>query len=370
MSYDLSVYAAAPLGFEELLALVRSTAGFDVDGSVASDAESLMVVRGARRAYCFTIDGPFEVEAEDVPEEITASIIGAKAMYQVLVEGSEEASIPHAARFARKLAKAVKGAMLDEQTDGVWPKAKGSRVARPREVARPTELVTVNFYTLMSEVPEDLPGKYVSLARRYLPEALPKRFGPYEPPQGNLERDGDQAFTDVWRENPLSTLYFNCDYPIAWGSMPGPQRNKPVGQTSLYLDGAALSDPNWLESLRRFFVAFALNSNSNFASVEVLRNYEWVSRSCDRLPGAEKEIWPIHGGEWKGFVPYPQSWTWFGPDQLDIVSPYLTGHREQHGDHLFHVLAEKPVDRDQLTALLPDSSEPWIPRELATPYPA
>lgn len=39
-----------------------------------------MVVRGARRWCCFTIDGPFEVAAEDV-----------------------------------------------------WPKAKGSRVARPRE---------------------------------------------------------------------------------------------------------------------------------------------------------------------------------------------------------------------------------------------
>lgn len=46
----------------------------------------------------------------------------------------------------------------------------------------------------------------------------------------------------------------------------------------------------------------------------------------------------------------------------------LSGHREQHGDHLLHVPAEKPVDRDQLAALLPDPSQPWIPRALATPY--
>lgn len=34
MSYDLSVHAAAPLGLDGLLALVRSTAGLDVDGDL------------------------------------------------------------------------------------------------------------------------------------------------------------------------------------------------------------------------------------------------------------------------------------------------------------------------------------------------
>lgn len=38
-----------------------------------------------------------------------------------------------AEKFTRKLAKATAGAMFDEQTEDVWPKAKGSRVARPRE---------------------------------------------------------------------------------------------------------------------------------------------------------------------------------------------------------------------------------------------
>ncbi|SEE97724.1 hypothetical protein SAMN04489740_3471 [Arthrobacter alpinus] len=346
MSYDLSVYAVTPLGFDELLALVRSTAGLDVDGEPSSDADSLMVMRGARRAYCFTIDGPFEVELEDVPEEVTASVIGAKAVYQVLVEGSEETSIPHAVKFARKLAKSAAGAMLDEQSGEVWPKAKGSRVTRPREASRATELVTVNFYTETGKMPEDLPGSYIAAARKYLPEALPRRFGSYEPLQGKLERDGDQAFTDMWRSDPTHSLYLDCQYPVGFGVLSGSKENRPIGRTSLRFDGAVLSNPGWLEALRRFFVAFALESKSFFASVEVLRNYEWGTRSYKWSPGQEKETWPIDGGEWIGLVPYPQSWTWFGPDQISIVSPHLTGHREMHGDRLFHVLAEQPVDRD------------------------
>ncbi|SEF11764.1 hypothetical protein SAMN04489740_4140 [Arthrobacter alpinus] len=123
------------MGFDELLALVRSRSGLDIDVEHTRDSDSLMVVRGARRGYCFTIDGPFEVELEDVPEQVTASVIGAQAVYQVLVEGSEETSIPHAVKFARKLATFTAGVMRDEQSGDVWPKAKGSRVPRPREEA-------------------------------------------------------------------------------------------------------------------------------------------------------------------------------------------------------------------------------------------
>ena len=142
---------------------------------------------------------------------------------------------------------------------------------------------------------------------------------------------------------------------------------RAVGHVSFKLDGAPLSDPHWPGSLRRFFVAFALKSNNFLASVKLLRNHERVSRSYERRDRAEEKIWPIHGGEGKWLVPSPQSWTWFDPDQIDIVSPILTGRREAHSDCLFHVFAEEPVVREHLTALLPDPSQPWIPRVHPTP---
>ncbi|WP_162265787.1 hypothetical protein [Arthrobacter alpinus] len=163
------------MGFDELLALVRSTAGLDVEGSPSMDAKSLKVVRGARRVYCFTIDGPFEVEPEDVPEEVTESIPKIAAVYQILVEGSEEASIPHAAKFGRKLAKAAKGALFDEPTEEIWPKPKPVRLSEPAE-ERKTDMVTVRFYMLNDDRPKDLPEIYIRSAREFFPEMLPVNF--------------------------------------------------------------------------------------------------------------------------------------------------------------------------------------------------
>ncbi|WP_420180237.1 hypothetical protein [Paenarthrobacter sp. TA1.8] len=106
---------------------------------------------------------------------MTAAVLGAGVMYRVLVEGTDPVSIPHAVRFARRLAKGGNGA--------------------------------ARWYHLMDEVRDDFPQRYLDLARQYLPEALPKRFGSYEPLQGNLARDGDQAFVKFFAEDyDVSTI--------------------------------------------------------------------------------------------------------------------------------------------------------------------
>ncbi|MHA7304622.1 hypothetical protein ACX80E_05145 [Arthrobacter sp. TMN-49] len=77
----------------------------------------------------------------------------------------------------------------------------------------------------MNEMPMDLPGSYLALARKYLPEALPTRFGTYEPLQGKLVRDGDQAFSDMWLGNPTHTLYFDCPDPIGFDAIQASREN-------------------------------------------------------------------------------------------------------------------------------------------------
>lgn len=361
MSYDFSVYAVAPLAFDDLVRLVCSTAGFDVEGEPSSDADSLVVVRGARRAYCFTIDGPFDVEAEDVPEEVTASVIGAKAVYQVLVEGSEEMSIPHAVKFARKLAKASAGAVLDEQTDAVWPKAKGKRIAAPSADSA-ADRVDVDFYLLKADSPNDLALVLLRLARKYLPEALPRRFGDYEPLQGRLVRDGDLGFVVACVSSGSSGLSFAGSYPVTEGYYEMNSESS-IGRISLYLDKAVLVDPKWRNALKEFFTAFAAESRSFYASVAVVRDFVLRRSAFVVTARTEQKSSCVIRGSWKGMRPYPEWWTWFGADYLELVSPYLLGHREMHGDHLFHSWSEAPLNRDQITALLPDPAQPWIPEE-------
>lgn len=197
MSYDLSVFAPNGLPPAGLLDVVNQVAGLrPLGGRDLADGKdgSFRVGRGARDEYCFTVDGPFEVEIEDLPEQVTAAVVGAKVLYQILVEGSSEAAVPHAVRFARKLAKTLQGVVVDDQIGEAWP-VKSQRTPPKPDSGKRIDIVEMRWYFLADDQPADLPEIYLQLARKYLPEALPKRFGNFEPLQGNLERDGDQAFS-------------------------------------------------------------------------------------------------------------------------------------------------------------------------------
>src|SRR5439155_25680883 len=94
-----------------------------VDGA-ESTSDSLTVVRGARKAYSFTLGLPVAVELEDIPDEVTAVLLGASCVYFLLAEGSSPIETPRAVRFARRLAEATHGAVLDQQTGQTWTRGK------------------------------------------------------------------------------------------------------------------------------------------------------------------------------------------------------------------------------------------------------
>lgn len=108
-------------------------------------------------------------------------------------------------------------------------------------------------------------------------------------------------------------------------------------------------------------MAFATESRSFFASAEVLRGRKFDGHVFWVLSGSENGTSGEFQGIWKGLQPYPHWWTWFGPDYLQLVAPYLKGNTEMRGDHLFHSWSEESLNRDQITGLLPDPARPWIP---------
>lgn len=347
MSYDLSVYAATPLVFDELVRLVRSTIGLDVEGSPSSDAESLVVIRGRRRVYCFTVDGPFE--ADDVPEGVMESAPGVTAMYQVLVEGSSDSAVPHAARFGRKLAKAVNGVLFDEQTEEIWPRPKQHRVSMPAERRR-VDMVTVSFFMLNEDRPEDLPEVYIRSAREFFPEMFPANFN-----DKKLVNECVKAGTD--------SVLVQVGYPLVDVFYRPLDRQKQFSFMSLDFDKAGLADPAVRQSLKAFFVEFAQASHSSYASAEVRRGSVWESGAYYETGDSERSPDPSDRGTWAGLHSYPQWWTWFGPEYVELVSPYLTGNRESYGESLFHAWSEEPLNRDEISALLPDPFRPWLPTD-------
>ncbi len=378
MSYDLHVYAGKGLSPDDLRALVEA-AGFGVDQS--SGAESLTVTRGVKGTYSFTLGLAQTVEPEDVPDEVTAVLLDASCFYELLVEGSSSVETPHAIRFARNLAVATQGAALDQQTGQVW--TRGKLRAAPSVERGTVSTVEVRWYVRGEFDAGRTALTWTRLSHRHLPEALPRRYGTFEPLQSKLGVGGDQAFAE-FVHTADDTVYFKATQPALEGHLAaGRQGDGLVASHALTVMSSTLIGPAWRTALRGLFIDFATETESVLATAEVVRGALWSGRSLGYTALSERPTYLAQRGRWAGPPPYPVWWTWFGAEYTALVAPHLPASQvAPAGGGLFHWRSETPADRDELTKpLTPPTAgtsmrrlfrrdvateppRPWLPAEL------
>ena len=346
MSYAVQVFTDRALSAEDLRRMLSGT-GLAVDDADGA-APSLTVIRGARAQYSFTLGLPVAVAPEDVPEQVTGVALAPSFMYELLVEGSSPVEVPHAVRFARRLAQASGGVVLDLQTGQVWVRGK-LRATKPVEHGT-IDIVEIHWYVRPDGAGARAAGAWLEVARRHLPEALPRRFGPTEPLSMRLNVDGSDAFVALAADETMS-VYFKASAPCIEGSVAGGSGGPGVCSHALSLHRDPLHDPRWRGSLQRLFVEFATATRAVFACAEVRRGVEWSGRQVWFGPNAERISYLAARGRWAGLPPSPVWWSWFGPDYVPLVTEHLPAEQVVHvDDGLFHARGEEPLDRDQLTA--------------------
>jgi hypothetical protein len=371
VSYDLRVYAPVTLSSSDIRSVVAG--GRDLAVGEFDEARGWhSVVRGAKGRYCFTVDGPVQVDPEDVPDEVTAVLLGATHVFFVRVEGSADVDVPHAVRFARRLAESLGGVVVDPQTDQVWSRGVLRTAAKPARDQR-VNVITLAWYTRFQSVGSDFGARYLAICRRLLPEALPRRFGETEPLQGKLTDGGDEGFAQAW-SGATSLLFFVASPPCIGGSMyagPGEQHRRPVWRMSLQAHYEPLrGEPLWRDAVRRFFVAVSEDLDAFFASAEVTRGSIWNGRSLWADANTEWTIMPARVNGWMGLPPYPVWWAWYGEPYSSLVQGRLdAGDVTRHPRGLLHQLAAEPLDREHLTRLVTSRRglrrvAAWVPSEL------
>jgi hypothetical protein len=344
LSYDLHVFSQRALDGHELRELLAAAGlGWEEPAGAAGPSGSSTVTRGAGGRYCFTLGRPAPVE--DEPDEVAAVLLGATCLYELLVEGSAASEIPHAVRFARRLAEASSGVVVDQQSGQTWSKG---RLRTPDRVERGTiAVVQLTWYTAQDDAGGGDARAWLELARR-LPEALPRRFGPVEPLAMTWDGDGPEAFV-AGAATGNGTLYFKASSPCIGGGVAGSASRGPVRSHSLSVHREPLADPRWRDALQRFFVGFAARTGACFACAEVQRGLEWSGRSIAYGGRSERTTYLAARGRWAGLLPYPTWWAWYGPEYVPLVVDHLpAGQVERVGDALFHRRGAEPLDRDQL----------------------
>ncbi len=190
MSIDLGIYATRAITSSELAEAI-TLYGLRESLNAGRSGDAVTIERPLRDGFVYaaTLEGPFAVEPEDLPATVLDRGIGIRVMYQLNVEGSSRPSAHAVQPLAREIARTCEGIVYDPQRDAVtWPPGGTRKSDAPR--GKLVDLVEFAWFVRREDRPGDLAGALFDTIAARIPEALPRRFGTYEPPQHNLEEEG------------------------------------------------------------------------------------------------------------------------------------------------------------------------------------
>lgn len=322
----------------------------------------------------FTVDGPVTVEIEDLPDALAGAVLAPRFLVEISVPvAATEADRARALKLAKQLAEQGRGAVYDPQEDAVvWPKRRRRSYAAAAVEER-IRVVELTWYLAGRECSPDVPAGLLDGLRAACPDALPRRYGDYEPLQHKFEQGSEHAFVNLWHrlyaEEPWGThLFWNAQSPCFGGSASLPDRRatspdgRPVVRVegaarcttiSLHFDGRALHlDPRWCEAVVALLPSMSRRLGAFYAAAHVQRNVI-AKRTSVWYDGTSERV-PMPHSWFAGLPPAPTWLAWFGPAYVPHVTAALAGRAEPTPDGtLFFRGGPEPMDTDQLAGHAP-----------------
>ena len=329
MSLDLFVYGVEAVELGSVLSSFRQEE-VRLVGDGDSSPASFVLERRLRGEFVFvaSVDGPLVVESEDLPLAVVSRALGMGVVYQLSVEGGSRPAFDVARRFAQQLGSMSAGVVFDPQRDSViWPRSSLRVFDSPR--AESIDVLNFRWYVRREDMDGSIAQTMLGVIERHLPEAVPRRFGGYEPLQHKLEHAGVAGFVEQWRHEN-GRLFWNATKPCFGGDSAGladqPIRpwlhepQTPVGDISLGFDGRAFGDAAWRTSLEQLFTSMARQTGAFVAVADIDRNVG-MSSARSLWYSQETEVsWPLAAGsEWLGLPEQRPTLLWLGDVYRDFL---------------------------------------------------
>ena len=252
-----------------------------------------------------------------------------------MVEVTTAATAPKATitllrTLAKHLAEQTEGAAFDPRQDGlIWP--RGRRTTTVPAGERNTSMLTLDWFVAPSRW-ERAAEQIVGLLARRCPEALPTRYGQWEPPPHRFDRGSPETFTRAILDD--GDVFWYATRPSFGGPADGPAADQeiPVGRISLDFDGGLVrADDRWREALVDLFATAARSFDAFFASAQetpgylVSRNQPW-STTESSINAAEHIL---RRRSWQGLPPVPMWLSCKAASYADLVAPGLVRLSEE-----------------------------------------
>jgi hypothetical protein len=263
-----------------------------------------------------TVDGPVAAEPDDLAEPLAAAVLAPRWLTTVSVSHDASARRRELARsLARRLAQEHDGAAYDPQEDVViHPRGRPKRVEAGK--AEKTSIVRLEWY-VGAEGWAVAPAALARAIARRCPEALPTRYGGFEPLR---ERYDAAAFAHFAVEQ--DTFWLSSRPSFGGHALP-PDRG--TGRLGLDVDWRVLeADPRWRETVAGLFAGAAATLGAFYAEAWVEPGWNVSLNNRLSVPAGRKTRGSALGRDgWAGLPAEPAWLTWFGGDYREPVAAVL-----------------------------------------------
>ena len=164
--------------------------------------------------YTISIDESVVVEPEDIPIDALLSLSEIKYLTSLHLEPytDEKTVVDKVIRYSKKLAKEFNGVVENPQLENEVLLTEKRKTFTQK--TRDADIISICWYMdCQQSLSNHLEG-FVDLLQIYLPQALPRRYGSFEPPEFKYSETGKAHLINFLNDEHFPVIY--CTKPITY----------------------------------------------------------------------------------------------------------------------------------------------------------
>lgn len=291
MSYDLKIYTVKKQNYKDLIG--KFDIIVDNEGFILSLKKSQIVV-----------SNEFQIEDEDIPTQISRELPGIQYLIECNLEPftDNKKSISELLKLAKQIAQNGYGVIENPQTDEIILPSGIKRIQEIEKTERFSVVELSWWFNNNTLIDQENINLLLREIERTIPEALPRRYGVYEPPKEKFSSIDDLAA--FLKDNIRESVVWYPTKPVINVSLSVPPMIGPMkmgyrfGHFSIEIDSAVLSMPGWSLSINRLLKNISQILNPFYGDIHIVnglirsRNGFWID--------GQTEHHPIVGWWWNG----------------------------------------------------------------------
>jgi hypothetical protein len=291
MSYDIRIYTISRpefIGIRSISNIKINNEGF----ILPLKNHQIVISRGT------------PIEYEDIPLQISKKLPGLKYLIECNLEPvtSNEKFIKEMIKVAKIIAKEGIGVIENPQTDEIFLPSGVKRVLKVEKAERFSIIEISWWFNHDSLLKNNNLKLLLETIEKFIPEALPRRYGEYEPPR--------EIFTDItnfqeyFKDHIKNSIVWYPSKPVDYVSLGIPDFIGPMsrgyrfGHFAISIDAAVLTMPGWTTTMVRFIKSMSQILDPFYGDVYILKN-QIRSRTVSGSDG-KTEQHPIASWWWNG----------------------------------------------------------------------